>query len=402
MRYFWLPSGSHGDVLPLVGLAREMQRRGHDCVFFANPAFEAAVISAQIELHPVGTVEEYHLATSDPDLYHPRKGLSTVGKFLALTLERDFEAMLERLTDQPTVLVGTTLSLPVRCLADYRQLPAVTVHLQPSVVRSHVDPPLLDPSARPLPAWLDRLLWFGLDHLLVDPLLAAAANRLRRRLGLTRIRGVLGRYQQLADLTLLFFPEWFSGRPSDWPANLEFCGFPLYDLEGATQLDAPIENFLAQARQQGRQVVVFTGGTGFGNLPEFYARAVEACGDRAGILLTRHAANLPERLPDNVLTAHYAPFSQLLPRVDAIVHHGGIGTLSQALAAGIPQVICPLAHDQFDNARRIERLGYGLWCRQPDQLRESLSQAFSKPGPDRPLESGLGLAADCLERLKCS
>ncbi|MCA9795598.1 MAG: glycosyltransferase family 1 protein [Candidatus Eremiobacteraeota bacterium] len=402
MRYFWLPSGSHGDVLPLVGLARELQRRGHDCLFFANPAFEAAIQGAQLELHPIGTVEEYQIATSDPDLYHPRKGLKTVGKFLALSLERDFEAMLERLSDQPTVLVGTTLSLAVRCLADYRQLPAVTVHLQPSVIRSHLEPPLLDPTARQLPPWLDRALWFLLDHLLVDPLLAAAANRLRKRLGLPRIRSVLGRYQQLADLSLLFFPEWFSGRPSDWPDHLEFCGFPLYDLEGADELEVELEGFLAKARGCGRQIVVFTGGTGFGNLPEFYTRAVEACEDRAGILLTRHPANLPESLPDNVFTAHYAPFSRLLSRVDAIVHHGGIGTLSQALAAGIPQVICPLAHDQFDNARRIERLGYGVWCRQPDQLKASLSQALGAEGPDLQLESGLDRAADCLERFKRS
>jgi rhamnosyltransferase subunit B len=44
----------------------------------------------------------------------------------------------------------------------------------------------------------------------------------------------------------------------------------------------------------------------------------------------------------------------------ALVHHGGIGTASQAFAAGIPQLITPFAHDQFDNAARIERLGCGF------------------------------------------
>jgi UDP:flavonoid glycosyltransferase YjiC (YdhE family) len=39
------------------------------------------------------------------------------------------------------------------------------------------------------------------------------------------------------------------------------------------------------------------------------------------------------------------------------VSHGGIGTLSQALAAGIPQLVMPLAFDQFDNAVRLKRLG---------------------------------------------
>jgi UDP:flavonoid glycosyltransferase YjiC (YdhE family) len=42
-----------------------------------------------------------------------------------------------------------------------------------------------------------------------------------------------------------------------------------------------------------------------------------------------------------------------------MVHHGGIGTTAQALAAGIPQLVIPFSHDQPDNAARIERLGVG-------------------------------------------
>jgi UDP:flavonoid glycosyltransferase YjiC (YdhE family) len=41
------------------------------------------------------------------------------------------------------------------------------------------------------------------------------------------------------------------------------------------------------------------------------------------------------------------------------VHHGGVGTVAQALAAGVPQLIMPLAHDQHDNAERVRRLGVG-------------------------------------------
>jgi UDP:flavonoid glycosyltransferase YjiC (YdhE family) len=55
----------------------------------------------------------------------------------------------------------------------------------------------------------------------------------------------------------------------------------------------------------------------------------------------------------------YVPLSQLLPHAAALIHHGGIGTCSQALRAGIPQVIQPLAFDQFDNAARVKKLGVG-------------------------------------------
>ena len=51
------------------------------------------------------------------------------------------------------------------------------------------------------------------------------------------------------------------------------------------------------------------------------------------------------------------PFSRLFPRAAAVVHHGGIGTTSLALKAAVPQLIMPMAFDQHDNARRLERLG---------------------------------------------
>ena len=49
----------------------------------------------------------------------------------------------------------------------------------------------------------------------------------------------------------------------------------------------------------------------------------------------------------------------IFPRCAAVVHHGGIGTVAQALAAGIPQLVVPFAHDQPDNACRVRSLGAG-------------------------------------------
>ena len=39
------------------------------------------------------------------------------------------------------------------------------------------------------------------------------------------------------------------------------------------------------------------------------------------------------------------------------MHHGGIGTCAQGLAAGLPQLVMPMAYDQLDNATRLKRLG---------------------------------------------
>src|SRR5262249_28331435 len=69
--------------------------------------------------------------------------------------------------------------------------------------------------------------------------------------------------------------------------------------------------------------------------------------------------DIPAKLPPTVIHVKYVPFSLLLPRAAGMVTHGGIGSLAQAIAAGIPQLFVPLNFDQPDNAVRCERLGIG-------------------------------------------
>jgi UDP:flavonoid glycosyltransferase YjiC (YdhE family) len=95
---------------------------------------------------------------------------------------------------------------------------------------------------------------------------------------------------------------------------------------------------------------------------QFFQDCIEACqllGQR-GILLTQHPEQLPAELPEGIQYFSYLSFSKVLPRALALVHHGGIGTTAQAIAAGIPQVIRPMAHDQPDTAARVEKLGIGV------------------------------------------
>jgi rhamnosyltransferase subunit B len=60
-----------------------------------------------------------------------------------------------------------------------------------------------------------------------------------------------------------------------------------------------------------------------------------------------------------VLHCSFAPFQKLLPLCAAVMHHGGVGTVAKAMAAGIPQLIYPLCFDQRDNGVRAKRLGGG-------------------------------------------
>jgi UDP:flavonoid glycosyltransferase YjiC (YdhE family) len=135
-------------------------------------------------------------------------------------------------------------------------------------------------------------------------------------------------------------------------------GYPFYDHDGEPGLSEALVRFL----DAGSPPLVFTLGTsGVLDPGRFYlesALAARRLGRRAVLLVGRiPGSQRIESLPEGVACFDYAPFSALFPRAAAVIHQGGIGTTGQALRAGVPQLVMPLAHDQPDNADRVRRLG---------------------------------------------
>ena len=64
--------------------------------------------------------------------------------------------------------------------------------------------------------------------------------------------------------------------------------------------------------------------------------------------------------PARVRVERYVPMSRLLAAVDALVFHGGSGTMLAALAHGVPLVLLPVAADQPENADRCAAAGVGV------------------------------------------
>src|SRR6185436_8241062 len=96
----------------------------------------------------------------------------------------------------------------------------------------------------------------------------------------------------------------------------------------------------------------------------------------------------------------------------AIVHQGGVGTTGQGMRSGKPVLIVPHAHDQFDNAARIERLGAGRVLPRAgyhaesatSELRKlldepSYAEAAKKIGEEVSQENGARVAVDEIEKV---
>ena len=352
--------GSYGDVFPFVAIGREMMRRGHEVYLFANAHFEPLVQDAGLLFVEAGDAKAYDAFTRHLDMWEPRKGFKNILKMVATSLPDGYQNLLTHVLPDQTLIIGSSLAIASRVLQEKHLLPGVKIHLAPSIFRSNIRPPELPGLVMPnwYPESVKRLIWWLGDRFVIDPVLSGPVNRFRSELGLPPVSRFFHTWIHSPDLTIGLFPDWFGDPPPDWPPQVRCTGFPLLDNVGDHDLPDEVQTFL----EAGDPPIIFTSGTAMRHDHDFFAASVAACRriDVRGLLLTRYPEQIPNVLPGGVRHFSYVPLSNLLPRTAALVHHGGIGTSSQALRAGIPHLVRPLAYDQFDNARHLKRLGVAL------------------------------------------
>jgi rhamnosyltransferase subunit B len=350
--------GSYGDVHPMVGLGSALAERGHGVQLVTNPYFEDVVAAAGLELLPIGTRAEYVKLSRHPRIWHQMYGPLLVIKWVSGHLLRPlYEILNAHYVPGETVLCAHPLDFASRVASEKLGAPIAAIDNTPAVLWSVYDSPRGAGTlvgGRWVPAWLKR--WqFRTADALVGRVVGGPLGELRRELGLPPVKRLFERWLHQTDLVLGLFPDWFAPPQSDWPENTRLVGFPLWDSGRGAELAGDVQEFLAA----GDGPIVFTPGSANHAAHAFFAAAVDACRrlGRRGILLTEFEHHVPARLPDSVRWLGFVPLSKLLPHTAAFVHHGGIGSCAQGLAAGVPQIVQPMAFDQFDNVRRLAGLG---------------------------------------------
>lgn len=351
--------GSHGDVHPFVGIGRALLERGHRVRLATNEHFGPLVQRAGIGFLQLGDEALFRRWIDDPLVWHPRKGAGRVLSGVSETLEQVYKLAATEATPE-TLVVGSTLALGALCAAERLGLRYATAHLAPICVRSYHEMPTLPGGLNftRMPMAFKRQFWAGGDRFMIDPMITPALNALRAKHDLPPVHRVLDAWWNAPRLTLGLWPDWFAPPQPDAPRQLRLTGFPLYDESDHHE---PLAPELDAWLREGDAPIAFTPGSAMRHGQTFFANAAKACATlgRRGLLLTRHADQLPASLPAGVRHLAYAPFSELLPQCAAIVHHGGIGTTAQALRAGTLQLIMSMSHDQPDNAARVMRIHCG-------------------------------------------
>lgn len=106
------------------------------------------------------------------------------------------------------------------------------------------------------------------------------------------------------------------------------------------------------------------------------------------VLLTADAElpELPVKLPPHVRQERWVPLRELLDGCDAVVHHGGSGTVLSSFAAGVPQVSLPMPGTvNVSNARTVTARGAGPTLDindiGPEAVTEALAETLRGLGP---------------------
>jgi MGT family glycosyltransferase len=352
--------GSFGDIHPYMALALELQSRGHHPVIATMEVYREKMQAAGLEFFPIRpniAQPQQQDAELLERLMEPRTGPRFLTEEVIFPAVRDsYEDLLAAV--QGADLLVTHPAAPAGPLVGRKTgMPWISTVLAPMSFFSAYDTPV-----PPFWQWTSkfrllgpRFMKFSLD-LMKRPHKAKAVADFRDEIGLSDYGNPIFEGQHSPRLVLALFSPVFAQPQPDWPRQTKIAGFCFYDGHDQMPMPRELEQFLADEPPS----VVFTLGTSAVWVArDFFHESIEAAkrlGQRA-ILLIGDERNRPAKLPAEMIAVNYAPYQALLPRASVVVHHGGVGTTSQGLLAGVPTLIVPFAFDQSDNAEHARRLG---------------------------------------------
>lgn len=357
--------GSWGDIFPAIGLANGLREAGHQARIAASPAYADLVEGEGLEFSGIGPVLGFSEYARDPKILSGRLGgfagfARLFRRFIFPALDRYVDDLVASIGDADLLLAHPALvAAPVA--AEYVGVRWATISVFPGLIPTAYRPPA------PTRVWLGsgptgrmmhRAAWVGARFNMAR-LFDRRVNRARRRLGLASASNVFFAPVESGRPYLIMASPAVIDRPADWPGNVTLTGFITWDRVSSFPDPAGVTQFLSAGEPP---VLVTLGASSSLDPQQFYRHAAEAA-----IRLGRRALVLTGPTPIDVDLPHdpgvfgttFAPLSVVAPRCLAAVHHGGVGTTTGVLSAGLPQLLVPRGFDQPQTALRMTRLGVG-------------------------------------------
>ncbi|MBN1428004.1 MAG: glycosyltransferase family 1 protein [Anaerolineae bacterium] len=325
MRITMMAIGSRGDVQPLVALGAGLLQAGHQVRLAAGDEFEGLVAGADLEFVPLG-FNIQAIMQQHTDFFRFAHDIT--------------DSVLKACDGKEDAIVATLLGVSTCQVARERGIPFFYVVPLPSLCTQDFPNPMFPP--------------FSLGRAYNRWTFNMANGFFARSYEYARCL-----FQEPRPPYLFCFSSHVVPRPSDWGEHAHVTGYWFLDHPVDWQPPRDLVDFL----DAGPPPVCI----GFGSMLDGHPKRVTdtvldalARSKQRGVLVKGWGGLSQADLPSDVLMVDTVPFDWLFPRVAVAVHHGGAGTTSMALRAGIPSVVVPFGLDQPFWGRRVKSLGVGL------------------------------------------
>jgi len=379
--------GSFGDIHPYMAIALELRARGQLPVIATSGLYREKIEGAGLAFAPLRPdlppPREQDQEMMDR-IMEPKSGPKYLMEELIFPYVREGYADLMQAVEGADLLVTHPITFAGPLVARTTGMPWISTVLAPVSFFSAYDPPM-----PPFWPWMNKLRLLGprvmklFVELVKRNYRAKLVDEFREELGIPDYGNPVFDGQHSPALVLALFSKHFASAQPDWPEQTRITGFAFYDGRHETAMAPELLEFL----DSGEAPIVFTlGSSAVWVARDFFHESIGAAKKlgRRAVLLIGDERNRPQQpLPAEMIAVNYAPFESLLERACLVVHHGGVGTTSQGLRAGVPTLIVPFAFDQSDNAAHAALLGTSRTLYRSsykaDRVARELDKLLSKP-----------------------
>jgi len=404
-----------GHLNPMMALARRLQSRGNEVVFFGVPDVEPFARAAGLDFVPYGETE-YPVGSIDK-VYSSVAQLHgfEVVRHSCMDLNPDltrvaFDYLAEKLaTTSVEAVVIDTIHFFIELVPLSMSIPYVHVwnvlHLDFSgATPASLFSCPLDTSPEGLNRNAVNLHKIGA---ILGPI-AEIARSYAEKVGLKiDWNDPAATVSKLAVITQT--PKEFDFPGISWPAQFHYAG-PFHDDEGREPVLFPWDKLTD------KPLIYASLGTlvnGRYDLYKHILEAVEPLEDVQVVLSVGKNIN-PENLgpiPSNTIVVRSAPQIELLKRAALCITHAGLNTTLESLAHGVPMIAIPIGYDQPGTAARIAHHGTGEFLEvdelTTDRLKGLIEKVLQDPSYRERADyfqkvisktRGLDVAADTIEQ----
>jgi MGT family glycosyltransferase len=345
-----------GHLNPLIALSQELKDRGHRVTFFEKPKIEARIRQAGLEFIPVGaTAASKRVAQRSTN-----SRLISEISMLHFNLARVIRDMENYLRDTPAALsqagvdavLINEIALTGPTVAQLLGLPYFIISTTVPHHwgwKGHSWRTGYRYSASCL-SWIQRA-FLEVSVLRMRGPIRRALEQFRRRAGLDKLRQVPASFPALAHITQL--PRCLDLPRRAVPGNFYYTGPWVSDA-------ARPHTAFPWDRLDGRPVIYASLGTTRNAEAAVLRLIAEACvGLDVQLVISLGGRFDPvdfADLPGRPLVVRFAPQLELLKIARIVISHGGPNTAFEALVAGKPMIVIPMAYDQPAIAARLARL----------------------------------------------